>query len=84
MKNKKAHSASRREFLRNSSMAAAGFFIIPRRVLGRGFVAPSDKLVIAGIGAGGKGESDLKNFLKAAKQRSRTSAMWMTGRQPIR
>ena len=45
--------------------AAAGFFIVPRHVLGRGFVAPSDKLNIAGIGAGGKGESDLSEFSKS-------------------
>jgi predicted dehydrogenase len=56
---------SRREFLKNGSLAAAGFFIIPRHVLGRGFVAPSDKLNIAGIGAGGKGESDLFEFSKS-------------------
>ncbi|MFT3846329.1 MAG: Gfo/Idh/MocA family oxidoreductase [Lacibacter sp.] len=58
---------SRREFLRNSSLAAAGFFIVPRHVLGKGFVAPSDKLNIAGIGAGGKGASDLAEFAKSPK-----------------
>ncbi|HEV3222575.1 MAG TPA: Gfo/Idh/MocA family oxidoreductase [Puia sp.] len=56
---------SRRNFLKTSSLAAAGFFIVPRHVLGRGFVAPSDKLNIAGIGAGGKGESDLFEFSKS-------------------
>jgi predicted dehydrogenase len=56
---------SRRDFLKSSSLAAAGFFIVPRHVLGRGFVAPSDKLNIAGIGAGGKGESDLREFSKS-------------------
>src|SRR4249920_4256826 len=60
-KNKK----SRRDFLKSTSMAAAGFFIVPRAVLGRGFVAPSDKLRIAAIGAGGKGESDLFEFSKS-------------------
>jgi len=58
---------SRRDFLKTSSLAAAGFFIVPRHVLGRGFVAPSDKLNIAGIGAGGKGESDLFEFSKSPK-----------------
>ena len=48
-------NASRREFIKNTSVAAAGFMIVPRHVLGRGFVAPSDKLNIAGIGVGGKG-----------------------------
>lgn len=56
---------SRRKFLRNASLAAAGYFIVPRHVLGKGFVAPSDKLNIAGIGAGGKGESDLSSFAKS-------------------
>ena len=54
---------SRRRFLKNSLTTAVGFYIVPRHVLGRGFVAPSDKLVIAGVGAGGKGESDINNFM---------------------
>lgn len=58
-------SNSRRKFLRNSAVAGAGFFIVPRHVIGRGFIAPSDKLRIAGIGAGGKGESDLSSFAKS-------------------
>jgi predicted dehydrogenase len=56
---------SRRDFLKSTSLAAAGFFIVPRHVLGRGFVAPSDKLTIAAVGAGGKGESDLFEFSKS-------------------
>ncbi len=55
----------RRDFIKSSSLAAAGFFIIPRHVMGRGYVAPSDKLNIAAIGAGGKGESDLFEFSKS-------------------
>ncbi|MCB0730697.1 MAG: Gfo/Idh/MocA family oxidoreductase [Ignavibacteriae bacterium] len=40
-------------------MATAAFTILPRHVLGgKGFVAPSDKLNIACIGIGGKGETD--------------------------
>ncbi len=58
-------SNSRRKFIRNSAVAGAGFFIVPRHVIGRGFIAPSDKLRIAGIGAGGKGESDLSEFAKS-------------------
>src|SRR5215217_4995792 len=53
---------TRRNFIKNTAVAGAGFFIVPRHVLGRGYVAPSDKLNIAGIGAGGKGESDLTGF----------------------
>ncbi|MEL4486236.1 hypothetical protein AAEH76_22085, partial [Shewanella algae] len=39
----------------------------PRHVLGKGFIAPSDKLQIAGIGAGGKGQSDIAAFYKSGK-----------------
>ena len=56
MKNK---DKSRRDFLKSTSLATAGFFIIPRHVLGRGFIAPSDKLNIAGVGVGGKAEVNL-------------------------
>ena len=55
---------NRRKFIRNSSLAAAGFFIVPRHVIGRGHIAPSDKLNIAGIGVGGKGTSDIAEFFK--------------------
>jgi len=57
---------SRRRFLRTSAAAAvaaalpAGPMIVPRRVLGRGQVPPSDKLGIAGIGIGGMGGANLK------------------------
>ena len=56
---------SRREFVKNASLAGAGFFIVPRHVLGRGFIAPSDKLNIAAIGAGGKGADDISQFSKS-------------------
>jgi len=56
--------SSRRDFIKTAGLAAAAVTIVPRHVLGKGYVAPSDKLYIAGIGAGGKGESDLANFVK--------------------
>ena len=58
---------NRKEFIKNTSLATAGFFIVPRHVLGRGFLAPSDRLMVAGIGVGGKGESDIMNFFKSGK-----------------
>ncbi len=64
---KNKQDQSRRKFIRNASLAAGSFFIVPRHVLGRGFVAPSDTLTIAGIGAGGKGNSDLREFSKSPK-----------------
>ena len=46
----------RRNFLKKSAAVGAGFFIVPRNVLGgNGFISPSDQLNIAAIGAGGKG-----------------------------
>lgn len=65
MENKKTLQPSRRNFIKSTSLATAGFFIVPRHVLGRGFIAPSDKLNIAGIGVGGKGSSDLAEFAKS-------------------
>src|ERR1700733_7948242 len=50
---------SRRKFLQNTTLAAGSFLIVPRHVLGRGFVAPSDKLNIAGVGVGGRAEANL-------------------------
>jgi predicted dehydrogenase len=58
---------SRRTFIRNAGLAAAAFTIIPRFTLGgKGFIAPSDTLYIAGVGVGGKGESDLTGFAGSA------------------
>ncbi len=65
MSNNTVNKISRGKFIKNASLVGAGFFIVPRHVLGRGFIAPSDKLNIAGIGAGGKGESDLAEFAKS-------------------
>lgn len=60
MKNKTP--LSRRKFIKSSAAVTAGFYIVPRHVLGgAGYTAPSDKLNIAAIGAGGKGYSDIVN-----------------------
>ncbi|HVS95003.1 MAG TPA: Gfo/Idh/MocA family oxidoreductase [Puia sp.] len=67
MSTKRSTRTTRREFLRGTSMAATGFFIVPRHVLGRGFLAPSDRLALAAIGAGGKGGDDLRNFYGSGK-----------------
>lgn len=58
----KKGTVTRRDFVQKSALAAAGsFFIVPRHVIGKGFIAPSDKLNLAAIGAGGKGSSDIFN-----------------------
>lgn len=54
---------NRREFLNRSAGAVASFMVVPRSVLGgKGHIAPSDKLNIAGIGIGGQGSWDLQNL----------------------
>lgn len=59
---------TRRTFLKTLGLASAGFTLVPRHVLGGpGYVAPSDKLRVAGIGAGGKGEHDMKKFFDSGK-----------------
>lgn len=59
---------SRRNFIKQTSLAAASFWIVPRHVLGgKGYIAPSDKLLIASVGVGGKGESDIAMFYKSGK-----------------
>ncbi len=58
---------TRRSFIKTAGLAAAAVTIVPRHVLGKGYIAPSDKLYIAGIGVGGKGESDLASITKNPK-----------------
>ncbi len=54
---------SRKDFLGKSAAATAGFFIVPRHVLGGpGYKAPSDKLNIACIGVGGMGASNTRSL----------------------
>lgn len=58
---------NRRDFIKTTAIAAAAFLIVPRHVLGRGYIAPSDRLSIASIGVGGKGKSDIAMFAKSGK-----------------
>jgi predicted dehydrogenase len=51
---------SRRRFVPGLGGALAGFTVLPRRVLGAPFVAPSDKLNIAGVGVGAMGAGYLE------------------------
>ena len=68
MKSKK-NLNSRRSFIKNG-VAAASIMIGPRNVLGGpGFIAPSDQLNLAAIGAGGKGASDINNASVKGRER---------------
>jgi myo-inositol 2-dehydrogenase/D-chiro-inositol 1-dehydrogenase len=55
MEQKNNHS--RRAFIRNTVGAVAAFTIVPRHVLGRGYLAPSDQLTKAVIGVGEMGKN---------------------------
>ncbi len=70
MKTEQDHknAQNRRTFIKNTAIAAAAFMIVPRHVLGgKGFLAPSDRLLVAGIGVGGKGQSDIAMFARSGK-----------------
>jgi len=57
-------TTSRRRFIATAS-AAAAVTIVPRHVLGgRGFVAPSDKVNVALIGAGGQGLTNVRSLFQ--------------------
>lgn len=61
-------ASSRRSFIKTSALVASGFFIVPRHVLGGpGFIAPSDKLRVAGIGVGGMGYNDVNGVFRSGK-----------------
>jgi len=69
MKSKKHNSNSRRSFLKKGLLASS-IMIVPRHVLGGpGYLAPSDRLNIAGIGVGGKGRSDIINASVQGRER---------------
>jgi predicted dehydrogenase len=56
---------SRRGFLAAGGGAAFGFTIVPRHVLGGvGYLAPSERVNVAGIGAGGMGAGDIATHAK--------------------
>ena len=54
-------SETRRGFIKSAG-AATAFMIVPRAVLGgENYIAPSDRLNIAAVGAAGKGSSDIRS-----------------------
>jgi hypothetical protein len=62
------NKSSRREFLRKAAATTAGALILPQIVpasaLGlNGKTPPSDRIVMAGIGIGSQGKSNMRNFL---------------------
>jgi predicted dehydrogenase len=65
MKKTNSNSLSRRKFLGTSATALAGLTIVPRHaVSGLGHIAPSDKLNVAGVGIGGRGQNVISTVSK--------------------
>lgn len=65
MNDKASKTISRRGFIGTSTVALAGFTIVPAHaVSGLGHIAPSDKLNIAGVGIAGMGKGNLANVAK--------------------
>ncbi|RPJ87396.1 MAG: hypothetical protein EHM18_01355 [Acidobacteria bacterium] len=62
---KKMLDLTRRAFLTRTSLALAAPAIIPASALGRdGHVAPSEKIILGGIGLGSRGTADLRAMLQ--------------------
>ncbi len=52
LKEKNTKSQGRRKFIKRTGLAVGAITILPRHVLGRGFVAPNDKINLGFIGLG--------------------------------
>ena len=69
IRKKTNNKTNRRDFLKKTSLLST-FLIVPRHVLGGvNYLAPSDQLAIAAIGAGGKGQSDILHASANGKER---------------
>ena len=67
MKNLKENNLnnSRRKFIQGIAISSAGFMIVPRHILGgKGFIAPSDKVNIGIVGAGGQSMFSIGELFK--------------------
>ncbi len=60
----KKRTLSRRDFVSITATAATAFTIVPRHVLGKGYIAPSDKITLAYIGIGTQGIRELLPLLE--------------------
>jgi predicted dehydrogenase len=70
MADKPSHGASRRDFLKTSTLAGAGVgigFWVAGGTSVRASRSPNEQLQIAGIGINGKGRSDIKNASRFGK-----------------
>jgi len=60
---KKEITSTRRRFIRNTTIAVGALTIIPRHVMGKGFIAPSDRINLGVIGLGMQGNLLSRLFL---------------------
>ena len=60
----KSLSNSRRGFLKSAAVLAGSIAIVPRYVLGRGYVAPSDKIALGFIGIGKQTRGLVSRFIE--------------------
>mgnify|MGYP006091144281 CR=1 FL=1 len=58
---------SRRSFIKKSAITFGAFTIVPRHVLGNGFIAPSDKFSLGVIGSGTQSRGLASGFIKMAE-----------------
>lgn len=65
-KNIETGNFSRRKFIQRTAFAAGAITIVPRQVLGKGFVAPSDKINLGFIGLGKQTTGLARQFAKTA------------------
>ena len=81
----KISKKSRRDFLKKATVAAVGFHIVPRHVLGNGFVPPSDKINLGIIGTGKQGNILARYFLNNTQaQILAGSDVWDTKRESFK
>lgn len=82
IKGQEPSKISRRKFIANTSLALGALTIVPRHVLGRGFVSPSDKINIGVIGLGKQGNILSSRFLSNTQaQIVAGSDVWDTKRE---
>ncbi|WP_222937123.1 Gfo/Idh/MocA family oxidoreductase [Cytophaga sp. FL35] len=69
---------ARRAFLLKSGLALGAISIVPRHVLGRGFLAPSDKINVGFIGLGKQSRGLAKNVIKNDAEIIACADVWTT------
>src|SRR6266536_3149618 len=61
--NEENKGMNRRKFVELTATAALGFTVVPRHVLGKGYIPPSDKVTLAYIGTGTEGIREMLPML---------------------